>query len=226
MAMLRPPYWLSANGKTSRIFAGHDSGSATCYREIIVEDCYDLFNYSKRSMPLVIADIGANIGMFSKLCSLLFEDADIYAYEPNPAALTWLEQNAESTRIQVFPCAVGEQSGVVMLNAECDSTIGRISQEGSLAVKCMAASELAEGRKIDLLKMDCEGSEWSILQDTNLLKRTQHFCLEYHLYDNHTVEELQELIEKSGHRILRTSSNSAYDGKFGLLWSTRVATTA
>jgi len=225
MAMVQPPYWLSVKGKTCRILAGNDSGSATCYREVIIDDCYDIFKYSKHYNPLVIADIGANVGMFSKLCSLLFPRANIYAYEPNQTALNWLEQNAQKTHIRVFPFAVSENSGTLMLDTQCDSTLGKISKNGNLSIQCIAASEVAEGNPIDLLKMDCEGSEWSILRDPSLLRRTQHFCLEYHLDDAHAVEELQDLIEKAGHQILRISPNENYDGQFGLLWSTRISRT-
>lgn len=227
MAMVHPPYWIAANGKVCQVLAGDDLGSLSCYREVIVDDCYDIFTYSKQATkPSVIVDIGANVGMFGKLCSLLFPNADIYAYEPNQNALNWLEQNSKDTQIKVFPYAVSEKKGVVMLDTESDSTIGRINGSGKTSVKSISASEVAEGGQIDLMKMDCEGSEWSILQDKSLLQRTQYFCLEYHLYDNHNIQELQKLIQHSGHQILRISPNTGYDGKFGLLWSTRISTGA
>lgn len=224
MAMVHPPYWIAANGKACQVLAGNDLGSLTCYGEVIVDDCYDIFNYSKHFKPSIIVDIGANVGIFSKLCSLLFPDADIYAYEPNPTALNWLEQNADFTRIKVYPFAVGEQAGLVMLDSETDSTNGRISNEGNLTVNCVSPSEVAEGVQIDLLKMDCEGSEWSILQDTQLLRRTHNFCMEYHLFDKQTIQDLQELIEKAGHRIVRVSPQIDWESTVGILWSTRMST--
>ncbi|MFB2833822.1 FkbM family methyltransferase [Floridanema evergladense] len=223
MAMVHPPYWISANGKSCQVFADDNLGSITCYREVIIDDCYDIFNYSKQVNPSVIVDIGANVGMFSKLCSLLFPNADIYAYEPNPNALKWLDKNSKDTRIKVFPYAVSNEMGVLMLDTECDSTIGRINQSGKTSVKSIAASEVAESRQIDLLKMDCEGSEWSILRDKSLLQRTQYFCLEYHLYDERSIKDLKTLIQESGHQISRISYNTAYGEKFGLLWSSRIS---
>lgn len=219
MSMAYPPYWISVNGKSCQVFAGDYLGSATCYREIIIDDFYQIFNYAKHFKPSLIVDIGANIGIFSKLCSLLFPNANIYAYEPNPTALTWLEKNAELTRIKVFPYAVGIQEGLVLLDGRSDSTTGKISPEGNISVQCIAPTEVAQGLPIDLLKMDCEGSEWSILQDTELLKRTQSFCMEYHLFDQHTLEELKNLIEKADHRIVSVTPQVDWDSKVGCLWS-------
>jgi FkbM family methyltransferase len=218
MAMLQPPFWLSVNGKTCRVAAGNDAGSGSCYAEVVIEDCYEIFNYARRANPKVIVDIGANLGMFSKLCSMLFPQADIYAYEPNPSALKWLRRNAEDTRIQVTPCAVGRTSGLVKLDTSCDSTIGQISEDGDLEVQCVAAVEVAAGKQIDFLKMDCEGSEWEILQDTTLLNRSKEACLEFHLIDNRSLDELCALIEKAEHRILEIG-NTKDNGKFGVIRS-------
>lgn len=223
MAMLQPPFWLSANGQTCRIAAGQNPGASSCYAEVVIEDCYKIFGYAKRANPKVIVDIGANLGVFSKLCSLLFPQADIYAYEPNPSALEWLAQNAEGTHIQIIPCAVGESAGIVKLDTSYDSTIGRIKADGNLSVQCIAASDVAAGSPIDFLKIDCEGSEWSILQDVTLLGRTKVLCMEYHLFDNHTLDELHGLIEKAGHQVISVG-NTKEGGKFGIVRSVHKST--
>jgi len=214
--MVHPPFVFYANGQSHRIAAGNDLGSGSCYSEVVVQDCYGIFGYAKRAHPRLIVDIGANIGVFSKLCSALFPDADIYAYEPNPTALAWLRENAAGTRIRVLPVAVGETSRSVNLDTSCDSAIGRVKDHGDLQVECIAASDVAEGHAIDLLKIDCEGSEWSILLDASLLRRSRELCLEYHLFDGHTVEDLRALVGQSGHHIVSFGSTKE-GGKFGVI---------
>ena len=216
-AVATPPYWLWANGQLCRVAAGTEAGAGSCYSEVAVEDCYGMFSYTRRANPKVIVDIGANFGMFSKLCSMLFPDADIYAYEPNPNPVTWLRQNAAGTRIRILPVAVGETSGVVRLDTTCDSTNSEVKDDGDLPVQCVAGSEVAEGRQIDFLKMDCEGSEWSILRDPSLLKRAKEFCLAYHLHGR-SVIELKRLIEASGHQVVECIGTNKGE-EYGLIRS-------
>ena len=222
MKRAHPPYWISARSRTCRVYVDNDRGVSDDYKEIVAEDCYDIFKYAGRANPSVIADIGANVGMFAKLATVLFPEAEVYAYEPNPEALKWLRKNAESTRIRVFPYAVSEKSGGVMMNTRFESTCGgMVVPDGNLRVEAIAASQVADGRPIDLLKMDCEGSEWTILKDTSLLGRTKDLVLEYHAWEGHTVEELHSLVEKGGHRILRVQARREYHPNFGFLWSTK-----
>ena len=214
-AVVKPPYWLWANGQLCRVAAGTEAGAGSCYSEVAVEDSYGVFSYARRAKPQVIVDIGANIGVFSKLCSMMFPEADIYAYEPNPSPVTWLRQNAVGTRIRVMPVAVGETFGVVKLDTTCDSTNSQVKDDGDLPVQCVAASGVAEGREIDFLKMDCEGSEWSILRDPSLLGRSKEFCLAYHLHGR-SVEDLKRLIEASGHHVVQcVGTNKGWE--YGLI---------
>lgn len=216
-AVVRPPFWLWMKGRLYSVAAANEPGAVSCYTEVAVEDCYEIYDYARRNKPKVIVDIGANLGMFSKVCSILFPHTNIYAYEPHPAALVWLRQNAVGTMIRVMPWAVSEQAGVVKLDTACDSTNASIQDHGDLSVDCVGCSDVAEGKQIDFLKMDCEGHEWSILKNRDLLSRTKEFCVAYHLHGR-PLAELRWMVESAGHRIVRTVHTKG-NGQYGMLRS-------
>lgn len=78
---------------------------------------------------------------------------------------------------------------------------------------------VAEGKTVDLLKIDCEGGEWEILGCPSLLRRTRFLRLEYHLGDGHTLTDLEALLGAGGHRIRRLERRTAANS--GLLASDR-----
>ena len=47
--------------------------------------------------------------------------------------------------------------------------------------------------KIDLLKMDCEGSEWDILENLESLKSVDNITLEYHFRANQKITIMQKI---------------------------------
>ena len=76
------------------------------------------------------------------------------------------------------------------------------------------------GGKIDLLKLDCEGAEWELLEEESLWSGIQHLAMEYHLWakPGTTVETLKRQLEKVGYRV-RGIDQLSQD--FGLLFASR-----
>ena len=114
MNMVKPPYWISIGGKETRVFCEDIEGCHFVYHELIINDVYDFFDSLWKFKARIIVDIGAHVGMFSKLCSLAFPEAVIYAYEPNPDSFKWLKQNCEGTLITPFEKAVLGRGGAVL----------------------------------------------------------------------------------------------------------------
>jgi hypothetical protein len=69
---------------------------------------------------------------------------------------------------------------------------------------------------VDLLKLDCEGAEWSILTDTESLAAVRSLVMEYDL--RHTEVELVSIVRTLGFRVLRQTLT---DPTWGLLRATR-----
>ena len=202
MRGLHSPFPIAATGRRARIWADGGSGAATCYREVVVEDCYKVFSLPRGFRPTTIVDIGANIGVFSVLCSVLFPSSQVHAYEPNPAAFSWLEKNTVGLRVSAHRCAVAETNGRLLFDSSRDSTLGQLTPAGELSVEVIGADCVAEGKAIDLLKIDCEGGEWAIFKSPCLLERTTRLCMEYHLDTSHTLDDLLRHIDEGGHDIL------------------------
>ncbi|MFP4296915.1 MAG: FkbM family methyltransferase [Spirulinaceae cyanobacterium] len=104
----------------------------------------------------------------------------------------------------------------VCLQGKCD----RVEAENTLGATAIYSEVIVEDREIDFLKMDCEGSEWDILQDESLLQRTRFFCLEYHLSKHQALEDLKVLINQGKHQVTKIEPKPGYQ-EFGVLWSMR-----
>jgi FkbM family methyltransferase len=108
---------------------------------------------------------------------LYFPQADIYAYEPDPDSFKWLKKNSEGTRIKPYETAVLSREGLVSFKQ--DSYFSTVDLTGGLKVNAISVKKVGDGKQLDLLKMDVEGSEWDILDDVSLLQRTTDFLLVY-----------------------------------------------
>ena len=223
-SMIHSPYAVSMKGKNFNILSGNDPGEVSMYLEVVIEDCYNLSYYSRLLNPALIVDIGANIGMFSKMCAVTFPQTKIYAYEPNPDAFKWLERNSQNCGIIPVQAAVLDTIKPVFLQLGKSSTTAKINSKSGVPIKVIDTPKVAEAQNIDLLKMDCEGGEWEVLKDISLLRRTKHFVMEFHLWQaNHKYEELKEMILKADHKIIKIKRNLHHPDpnvrKTGILWS-------
>lgn len=74
------------------------------------------------------------------------------------------------------------------------------------------------GGPIDLLKLDCEGAEWEILQPGTCWDSVRNVRLEYHLFHGETADQAQSALLALGFRILHFLE---YSGSGGVIWAGR-----
>lgn len=131
----------------------------------------------------VIFDVGANIGATSLIYRRLFPDAVIHAFEPFSGAFGKLQARfANADRVRCVPKAVSSSSGVASLHVNSmdvtnalspilDEAFGYLPEDfaksGSVSVETTTLDDYCgtEGiDRIDILKMDAQGSELDILR--------------------------------------------------------------
>lgn len=139
-----------------------------------------------------VIDVGANIGLFSTLAARTA--AKVYGFEPFPPTFEWLQRNIQENRlanITAFNCAVGAKPESRVLHVRPESTANSLfagqNANGSqkIVVKCTTLKEVFESNhleKVDVLKLDCEGSEFEIIFETprEILSRCNAIVMECH----------------------------------------------
>ncbi|MBP0014390.1 MAG: FkbM family methyltransferase [Roseofilum sp. SBFL] len=187
---------------------------------IVLNDTYGLKRFQNLES---IVDIGANIGIFSIYAATLFPESKIIAYEPCSETFSNLKKNVDSFNVEVYPCAVGQYTGKVNLSIEGDLTACYVANNNgsinsSQVCDMISFQEIADKMdgSIDILKLDCEGSEYEIMQSPSFN------CVQYVVGEFHTCEQGNpkyglELLKQRGFTIEQWLPFP--DGKAGEFWA-------
>ena len=159
----------------------------------VLEGAYDVPYWPEK--PPVILDIGANIGAFTRWAVKRWPGCTVHAYEPQPDNYKLLEQTVSNLDVincvHTYPKAVTDKNGTGKLfnhafNCGEFSFFRQGGDAESREPKDIVEVETIAGMdlpKADILKLDCEGSEGSILASLYAANRLMDFSaimLEYH----------------------------------------------
>ncbi|MDP7014684.1 MAG: FkbM family methyltransferase [Pirellulaceae bacterium] len=173
-------------------------------RDIFEGDAYRTAELPPRADEEVVFDIGSHIGCFAKKWRAKNPNARIVCVEACPENLPALRENVGSFAEVVHAACTYEPGPMALLNAvrpNCESTGGSVvvprsqlestdqRQQGYVywndlrELPTVTLEELLARfglDRIDVLKLDCEGSEYSILGKTPSLNRIGVIVGEYH----------------------------------------------
>ena len=117
--------------------------------------------------PITAIDIGANVGIWTVLLAQHKNVRKVIAFEPSHENLSFLRSNLELNKIQdkveVVESAVSDTNGEVRFDDAGSGATKRISQTGSTVVSSVSLDSYLQGATIDLIKIDVEGYEPSVL---------------------------------------------------------------
>ncbi|PWU22452.1 hypothetical protein C5B42_05960 [Candidatus Cerribacteria bacterium 'Amazon FNV 2010 28 9'] len=168
--------------------------------------------------PLIV-DAGAHIGLSTLYFHSLYPQAKIIAIEPNPQNLALLRKNIADNSIDhvhIYEKALIGKKPHEELYVDEHWTVFSSLQEGgwtgaqtykSIPIQTLRFRNFLAGfpllldgeirTRIDLLKMDIEGMEIEVLEDSaDQLTLVKHFILEFHETRKNKVDTMVKLLKK------------------------------
>jgi FkbM family methyltransferase len=155
------------------------------FNQVIIDQEYKL---PEDVRPRFIIDAGANIGLTAAYFAARYPDAVIYAIEPEPANFAMLERNtAGFANVRRYHGAIWSHSAasLAITNPSAASWCFTVA-EGSGTTRGLTIGSLLDESgfdRIDVLKLDVEGSELEVLRDPDCpkwLHRTDLLLIELH----------------------------------------------
>lgn len=172
----------------------------TLIEEVIYGDCYEMRDFFKSNDKQIdyIIDIGANIGIFTLLSSVLFPTAKKILIEPNINNVDLLMDNLYGfNNAVVYNVALGDGGKCKMQFDQrwsgSDKTINNVDGDiNSLTIAEIIS--LANGGNY-IIKIDCEGAEKFLLTaDKSLFDKCQYFVCEFHESEDNNLKAFDKWV--------------------------------
>lgn len=183
------------------------------YYEMFVYDRYSTYNLNNKE---IVIDIGANAGLFTKLC-LNNGVKKVFSVEPNKNCLINLKHLFKNeNRVTVIEKAINTCSEKIKLyTSKTNSTIASINKTHVInessdveeqEVDSITISEIIQNNnldKISLVKMDIEGAEYNIFEMLSEKEfcKIESFLIEFHDNYNNKVESIVKKLKNNGYEI-------------------------
>lgn len=201
--------------------------------EVFATKDYDIAIKRLQPRTSVVVDIGGHIGTFTIKASL--HAKKVIVYEPEKENAFLLKKNVELNKrgnIKVMPFGIARKQGkypmyISKKNANCNSMYSTLTRNASHTqmIECKNFEDEMRRlklKRINLLKVDCEGAEFEILMS---LKRETFDVIDSIIAEYHDGAGIgydhSDLIALLGKRGFQVKTVNKIDDKTGLLYATK-----
>jgi len=170
----------------------------------------------------VVIDVGANIGFFTLISSILGgKYGKVYAIEAHPKTYKYLQGNIALNGIEnvrTFNVALGNRNGVVRFSdGKSDDTNLVVTSDSGITVPIRRLDEIEiENGSISLLKIDVEGYEKFVIEGgEHVLQKVQ--CIYFESIERnflkfgYKLDDLLSILINHGFRILEAQGNKVWN---------------
>jgi FkbM family methyltransferase len=176
------------------------------HKEIFEQEIYKFI--SPTDEPLII-DAGANIGLSTIYFKKLYPKARILAFEPDDYIFKYLKKNILQfglKEVQLIKKGLWDKETMLPFNSEGADGGAIDFNEQKKTQNEIEVTSLKPflNRKVDFLKIDIEGAEYTVLQDIkDKLNLVDNIFVEYHSFVNQEQKlgEIVSILQKSGFRL-------------------------
>ena len=173
-----------------------------------------------------VIDIGANVGITTvTVARKIGRRGKLYSFEPTPEYFNILKENISSNgleNVKVYELAVTDQVGRAPFSQK-ELSSGIVFEEGAKKFEVSTTSIdrfLSEEKieRIDLINMDCEGSELLVLKgakETLRKNKVKIFCEIHHDFLKQLGQSVEELVQYLQGLEFQVQSVSLDDLKMG-----------
>jgi FkbM family methyltransferase len=186
-------------GRTFYLMVSADITFPAILSEVFIFGEYKV-NVSKT--PDIVLDVGANVGIATAYFAIKYPNAIIHSFEPSSHNFSFLKQNASQfNNVTVYRKALYSHDGFLQMHVfeGFGGWNSAFSETGNVEeVECTTLDKFLTDQgieKVDILKLDVEGSEWEILKNSRLLDKIRVIIGELH-YLHMNKEDILSLLEE------------------------------
>jgi FkbM family methyltransferase len=179
---------------------------------------YRILRIFAQSNPMVVFDVGANVGNWTRELKVYSPDSEVYSFEPIPQTFDKLCQNLKGVqKVNPIPIALSDRVGTLEFNfypsSSYLSSIYKTTLDShfqTLSVNTITGDAFCDDQhieKIDFLKIDVEGAENKVLEGFSRRlreKKIKVIQFEYgplNVDSRFLLKDFYELLEENGYRI-------------------------